>query len=106
MSKIEMLIEEVKTLPENRVAEVLDFVEFVKLRESQNAEESDDPWFEKGEGCPICAKHRDPKTGEPCYNAETIAAIEEGDAMMRGEIPAKWYNSVEEMLVDLDSDDD
>ena len=52
--------------------------------------------------CPICARHRDPKTGEMRFNAETMAAIEEGDAMLRGEIPAKWYNSLEEMLADLD----
>ena len=55
--------------------------------------------------CPLCAKLRDPITGEPLYNAETIAAIEEGDAILRGEIPAKRYNSLEEMLVDLDADD-
>jgi len=48
-------------------------------------------------GCPICAKYRDPVTGQPRFNAETIAAFEEGDAMLRGEIPAKWYNSLEEM---------
>ena len=52
--------------------------------------------------CPICAAHRDPVTGEERFNAETIAAFEEGDAMLRGEIPAKWYNSLEEMLTDLD----
>jgi hypothetical protein len=56
-------------------------------------------------GCPICAKRRDPVTGNPRYNAETIAAFEEGDAMIRGDIPAKWYNSLEEMLEDLDKDD-
>jgi len=56
-------------------------------------------------GCPICAAHRDPVTGEERFNAKTIAAIEEGDAMLRGEIPAKWYNSLEEMLTDLDADD-
>jgi hypothetical protein len=55
--------------------------------------------------CPICAAHRDPVTGEELFNAETVAAFKEGDAMLRGEIPAKWYNSLEEMLVDLDSDD-
>jgi hypothetical protein len=55
--------------------------------------------------CPICAAHRDPVTGEERFNAETIAAFKEGDAMLRGEIPAKWYNSLEEMLADLDSDD-
>jgi len=42
-------------------------------------------------------------TGELRFNAETMAAIEEGDAMLRGDIPAKWYNSLEEMMVDLDS---
>ena len=49
--------------------------------------------------CPICAAHG----YKP--NAETIAAIKEGRAMMRGEIPSNLYNSLEEMLVDLDSDD-
>ena len=34
-------------------------------------------------------------------NAVTVAAIREGRAMMRGEIPAKWYNSAEEMWADL-----
>ena len=49
--------------------------------------------------CPICAAH------DYMPNAETIAVIKEGRAMMRGEIPSKLYNSLEEMLVDLDSDD-
>jgi len=40
--------------------------------------------------CPICASNIDPETGNPRYNAETIAAIEEGMAILRGEIPAKW----------------
>jgi len=55
--------------------------------------------------CPICAKYRDPETGEPRFNAETVAAFEEGDAMLRGEVPAKRFGSIEEMLADLDSDD-
>ena len=45
MSNAELLIEEIKTLPEGRVAEVLDFVEFLKKKEAEN------------EGCPICARH-------------------------------------------------
>jgi len=53
--------------------------------------------------CPICAAHRDPITGEECFNAETIAAFEEGDAMLRGEIPAQRFNSIEELLADLRS---
>ena len=52
--------------------------------------------------CPICAKNRDPITGNPRYNAETIAAFEEAKAIMRGEIPAKRYNSLEEAWKDLD----
>ena len=58
-----------------------------------------------GGGCPICAAHRDPVTGEERFNAETIAAIEEGRAMMRGEIPSKLYTSTDEMWEDLMSDD-
>ena len=46
----------------------------------------------------------DPKP-EEVPNAVTIAAFEEGDAMIRGDIPAKWYNTLDEMLVDLDKDD-
>jgi hypothetical protein len=59
---------------------------------------SDDGLYPDGV-CPICAAH------DYMPNAETIAAIEEGRAMMRGEIPSKLYNSLAEMLVDLDSDD-
>jgi hypothetical protein len=94
------LIEEIKTLPENRVAEVRDFVEFIKHKEAENATAG-----QSDTSCPICAKHRDPVTGELRFNAETIAAFEEGDAMLRGDIPAKWYTSFDEMMADLDSDD-
>jgi hypothetical protein len=55
--------------------------------------------------CPICAANRDPITGEERFNAETIAAFEEGDAILRGEIPAKRFTSIEELLAELDSDD-
>ena len=53
--------------------------------------------------CPECAKHRDPETGELRFNSETIVAFEEGDAMMRGEIPAQRFNTLEELLADLRS---
>jgi hypothetical protein len=46
--------------------------------------------------CPLCAKNNTP-------NAETAAAIREGRAMMKGEIPAKRFSSLEELLVDLRS---
>jgi hypothetical protein len=55
--------------------------------------------------CPVCAAHRDQVTGEERFNAETTAAIREGRAMMRGEIPAIRFNSFEEMLEDLERDD-
>ena len=55
--------------------------------------------------CPICAAHRDPVTGEELFNEKTKAAIREGRAMMRGEIPSKLYTSFDEMLADLDADD-
>jgi len=100
MSDAELLIKEIKTLPTGRVAEVLDFVEFIKQKEAASTDTS---WFERGEECPICAAHRDPITGEERFNAETIAAFEEGDAMLRGEIPAQRFNSIEELLADLRS---
>ena len=45
--------------------------------------------------CPICAAHRDPVTGEELFNAETAAAIEEGKAILRGEIPVEWHKPQE-----------
>ena len=94
---IDLLMEEIKSLPESYTAQIFDFVGYLKSKavSQENASK---------EMCPICAKLRDPVTGEPLYNAETRAAIEEGDAILRGDIPAKRYNSLEEMLIDLDSD--
>jgi hypothetical protein len=77
---------------------------FTPAPAKSSAAADDDGLDYEGE-CPICAAHRDPVTGNPRYNAETIAAIEEGDAIMRGEIPAKWYTSTDEMFEDLDRDD-
>ena len=56
--------------------------------------------------CPTCAKNIDPKTGNPRYNAETVAAIEEGIAISCGKIPAKRFPSLADMLEDLDRDDE
>jgi hypothetical protein len=98
MSDAELLIKEIKTLPSHRVAEVLDFVEFIKQKDAKSI---DDSWFEKGEECPICASHRDPETGEIRFNEETIKGMQEVEDMISGKIPAKWYNSLEEMLKDL-----
>ena len=70
-------------------------------KDSYAAESADNSWIEKGQDCPICAKHRDPKTGEPLFNAETIAGMQEVEDIISGKIPAKWYNSLDEMLDDL-----
>ena len=53
-------------------------------------------------GCPLCAKYRAPETGEVRFSAETEAGMKEVDDMIAGKIPAKWYNSIEEMLSDPD----
>ena len=79
------LLDEIKSLPEEYTVEIFNFIGYLKAKAAKQSE------------CPICANSTP--------NAETIAAIEEGRAMMRGEIPTKWYNSLEEMLVDLDADD-
>jgi hypothetical protein len=86
MAVAELIYEEVKTLPEDCAAEVLDFVGYLKEKVAK-----------KQDGCPLCAKYRDPVTGEERFNAETIAAFEEGDAMLRGEIPAKWHTSLDDL---------
>jgi hypothetical protein len=57
--------------------------------------------------CPLCAAHRDPETGELRFNAEVMAGIKEVDDMLSGKIPntMKSFNSLEDMLADLDADD-
>jgi hypothetical protein len=65
----------------------------------------DDAGLDPDGYCPLCAQYRHPESGRLVPNAKTIAAIEEGRAMTRGEIPAKWYSSAEEMWADLDKDD-
>ncbi len=90
MAMAELLIEEIKTLPDECVVEVLDFVGYLKAKAMKQKE------------CPLCARHCDPQTDEPRFNAKTTAAFAEGDAMLAGEVPAQWYNSAEEMFEDLD----
>jgi hypothetical protein len=47
-----------------------------------------------GEPCPLCTMYHEP-------NEETVAAMKEGDAIVRGEIPSPAFNSFEEFLHDL-----
>ena len=91
MSNAELLIEEIKTLPDDYAAEVLDFVGYLKEKAAK-----------RQKGCPLCEKHRDPETGELHYNAEVMAGMREVEHMIAGKTPAKWYNSLEEMLEELD----
>jgi hypothetical protein len=84
-----LVIDVPREIPEGRA--ILAFIPAPK-----NAD--DDGLDYEGE-CPICAARN------YMPNAETIAAIEEGRAMMRGEIPAKRFKSVAEMFEDLDRDD-
>jgi len=57
--------------------------------------------------CPICAAHLDPVTGNPRYKPEIYASMQEVDDMLSGKIPStlRSFNSLEEMLEDLDMDD-
>ena len=95
MSNAELLIEEIKTLPAGRIAQVLDFVKHIKQEDAED--DGDNSWFEKGEECPICAKHRDPVTGELRFNAETMAGMQEVEDMISGKIPAKWHTSLDDL---------
>jgi hypothetical protein len=36
-------------------------------------------------------------TGNPRYNAETIAGMQEVEDMISGKIPVKWHNSLEDL---------
>ena len=88
-----------REVPEGRV--ILTFTPAAEQAASSGMEAAassdDDDWFENGGECPLCAKYGH----EP--NAQTIAAIEEGRAMMRGEIPSPTFHSLDELLADLRS---
>jgi hypothetical protein len=84
MSATELLIKEIETLPGDCVAEVLDFVGYLKQKHSQIGIDGE---------CPL----------DHTPNAVTIAAMEEGDAMLRWEIPADWYHSPDDIKKALHS---
>jgi hypothetical protein len=87
MSDTELLIKEVETLPPGCIQEILDFAGYLKQKyQGQKAAGIDD----------ICPLDHTP-------NAVTIAALQEGDAMLKGEIPANRYHSLEEMFNALDN---
>ncbi|MDR0444434.1 MAG: hypothetical protein LBH44_13620 [Treponema sp.] len=47
--------------------------------------------------CPLCAKYRDPETGELRLNAETLAGMQEVEDMISGKIPATWHKSLDDL---------
>jgi hypothetical protein len=89
MSNTELLMEEIRTLPADCIIEVLDFVGYLKQKQSKEIVPGIDG------ACPL----------SHMPNAITIAAMQEGDAMLKGEIPANRYHSLDEMLEALHSDD-
>jgi len=86
MSSVELLIEEIKTLPDDYAVEVLDFVGYLKEKAAR-----------RQEGCSVCAKHRNPKTGELRFNAETMAGMQEVEDMIAEKIPVNWHNTLEDL---------
>jgi hypothetical protein len=88
MSDIELLMKEIRTLPADCITETLDFVGYLKQKRSKETAPGIDG------ACPLAHTP----------NAVTIAAIQEGDAMLRGAIPANRYHSLDEMLEALYSD--
>jgi hypothetical protein len=88
MSDTELLIKEIQTLPVDCIAEALDFVGYLKQKQSRKTIPDIDG------DCPL----------DHTPNAITIAAMREGDAMLRGEIPANRCHSLGEMLEILRSD--
>ena len=49
------------------------------------------------DNCPICAKHRNPKTGELRFNDEVMEGMQEVEDMLSGKIPVKWHNTLEDL---------
>ena len=47
-----------------------------------------------GDNCPLHSEN-------PPFNEKVLAAIEEGEAIFKGQKPAKWYKSLEEAREDL-----
>jgi hypothetical protein len=73
MSDTEMLIKEVENLPPGYIQEILNFSCYLRQKYVQGQKTANIDG-----DCPL----------EHTPNAETIAAFEEGDAMLRGEIPS------------------
>ena len=102
MSNAELLIEKVKALPEDSAAEVLDFVGYLEQKAAKQRKAARQRKAAEAGECPLCARHRDPATGELRLNAETVAAMQEVQDQIDGKIPVKWYDSLDAMWEDLE----
>jgi hypothetical protein len=89
MYRAELLIKEVRNLPPRYAQEVLDFASY--LRQKYAKKPSGDSGV--SDECPL----------DHTPTAVTEAAIAEGWAVLRGEVPAKRYDSIEKMLDALHS---
>jgi hypothetical protein len=95
MSNTELLMKEAQTVPADFVDEVIDFIRFIKQKAPKAGGQERLLTPEEFEaGIMECPMDHTP-------NAGTIAAMEEGDAILRGEIPAKWHSTPEELFKDL-----
>jgi hypothetical protein len=81
MSDAELLLKKVEGLPPGSMARIFEFIDQL----AHPGFGMDDAEFERHKAhCPLNVEN-------PPFNAVTLAAIAEGDAMMRGEIPGKWH---------------
>jgi hypothetical protein len=90
------LIKEIRSLPAAYVAEVADFVGYLKHKHPQTvAKPLTDERFEAGDECPM----------DHTPNAETIAAMQEARDILSGKIQAKRYSSLAEFDAELAAED-
>ena len=90
MSAAEMLLKKIEGLSPDYMAQVYAFIDQL----THAAPSVEDAFKENGACTPETSDHevRCPLNAEnPPFNAVTLAAMKEGDAMMRGEIPVKWH---------------
>jgi hypothetical protein len=88
MSETELLLKKVAGLPPDYMAQIFDFIDQLKQKALSAGELAGEPCTP--DDCPLYAEN-------PPFNAKVLAAIQEGRAMMRGEIPTKWYHSPEDL---------
>ena len=102
MINVELLIEKIKTLPVNRIEQVLDFVEFIRQRESQKANANR---VNREEVSNITIKQHNLKTVDVDFDEETITAFEKSNVLKHEEFQDIHSKLNDEMWIDLEDDD-